>query len=243
MHGDLSFRPTRIGATQREVQACRTATAREQGRRRRTLSPDGLDEHDDEPLPRSRRMFTKRPHSLLDLKDAGPFSPPLVPPRSPLRPTSLRSTDTPMPSPSDSPSSVVRPHSFGSLTALLDSLAADQSSFDKELPLPPGFEDDLPHNDHILEDIDDESSSSSDDLARELGVPIDPTTSPPLDTASASTNQPAIMTKRMHALEELLSSERAYASDLALIRDIHIPLALGKSLRCVFHSTASHAPI
>ncbi|KAI6046273.1 hypothetical protein EDC04DRAFT_2864786 [Pisolithus marmoratus] len=35
------------------------------------------------------------------------------------------------------------------------------------------------------------------------------------------------MTKRMHALFELLSSERAYASDLALIRDIHIPLALG----------------
>ncbi|KAF8557908.1 hypothetical protein OG21DRAFT_1456688 [Imleria badia] len=35
------------------------------------------------------------------------------------------------------------------------------------------------------------------------------------------------MTKRIHALRELLSSERAYASDLALIRDIHVPLALG----------------
>ncbi|KAI0343603.1 hypothetical protein BDW22DRAFT_1316527, partial [Trametopsis cervina] len=35
------------------------------------------------------------------------------------------------------------------------------------------------------------------------------------------------MPKRTHALLELLSSERAYASDLALIRDIHIPLALG----------------
>ncbi|KIJ51253.1 hypothetical protein M422DRAFT_776540 [Sphaerobolus stellatus SS14] len=33
--------------------------------------------------------------------------------------------------------------------------------------------------------------------------------------------------KRKHALTELLSSERAYASDLALIRDVHIPLALG----------------
>lgn len=34
-------------------------------------------------------------------------------------------------------------------------------------------------------------------------------------------------TKRYHALHELLSSERAYASDLALIREVHIPLALG----------------
>lgn len=33
--------------------------------------------------------------------------------------------------------------------------------------------------------------------------------------------------KRNRALIELLSSERTYASDLALIRDIHIPLALG----------------
>ena len=33
-------------------------------------------------------------------------------------------------------------------------------------------------------------------------------------------------TKRYHALHELLSSERAYASDLALIREVHIPLAL-----------------
>ena len=40
---------------------------------------------------------------------------------------------------------------------------------------------------------------------------------------------PNPMTKRHHALQELLSSERAYASDLALICDVHIPLALGKS--------------
>jgi hypothetical protein len=38
------------------------------------------------------------------------------------------------------------------------------------------------------------------------------------------------MTKRHHALHELLSSERAYASDLALIREVHIPLALGEVL-------------
>lgn len=46
----------------------------------------------------------------------------------------------------------------------------------------------------------------------------------PPTTPSSST-----VSKRVHALLELLSSERAYASDLALIRDIHIPLALGAS--------------
>ncbi|EMD33248.1 hypothetical protein CERSUDRAFT_98842 [Gelatoporia subvermispora B] len=39
---------------------------------------------------------------------------------------------------------------------------------------------------------------------------------------------PAVTSKRTHALLELLSSERSYASDMALIRDIHIPLALGQ---------------
>jgi len=41
-------------------------------------------------------------------------------------------------------------------------------------------------------------------------------------------SSPPSMSKRKHALLELLSSERAYASDLALIRDMHIPLALGE---------------
>ncbi|EAU91189.2 hypothetical protein CC1G_06824 [Coprinopsis cinerea okayama7 len=48
---------------------------------------------------------------------------------------------------------------------------------------------------------------------------------PPQPSATA---QP--MTKRQHALHELLSSERAYASDLALIREVHIPLALGQTV-------------
>lgn len=37
----------------------------------------------------------------------------------------------------------------------------------------------------------------------------------------------SIMTKREHALHELLSSERAYCSDLVLVQENHIPLALG----------------
>jgi hypothetical protein len=54
--------------------------------------------------------------------------------------------------------------------------------------------------------------------------------SSPLSSKAPSVSQQPLMTKRQHALHELLSSERAYASDLALMRDIHIPLALGKFL-------------
>ena len=36
-----------------------------------------------------------------------------------------------------------------------------------------------------------------------------------------------VMTKRQHALSELVDSERAYANDLALIRNVHLPLAQG----------------
>ncbi|KAG8739509.1 hypothetical protein FRC11_000683, partial [Ceratobasidium sp. 423] len=46
---------------------------------------------------------------------------------------------------------------------------------------------------------------------------------------STTTSLPEQKTsKRTHALLELLSSERAYASDLALIRDIFLPLAQGR---------------
>lgn len=48
----------------------------------------------------------------------------------------------------------------------------------------------------------------------------------PASSASSLVQQPP-MTKRQHALHELITSERAYASDLALIREVHIPLALG----------------
>ncbi|KAF5354973.1 hypothetical protein D9756_005535 [Leucocoprinus leucothites] len=53
---------------------------------------------------------------------------------------------------------------------------------------------------------------------------------PPLLLTSKEKEGPStpVLTKRQHVLHELLSSERAYASDLALIREVHIPLALGK---------------
>lgn len=49
------------------------------------------------------------------------------------------------------------------------------------------------------------------------------------ETASELERPQKLLSKREHALHELLSSERAYASDLALIREVHLPLALGES--------------
>lgn len=261
------------------------------GRRKggeRTAPDEDRSQHDQRPSPRSRRVGIvflpqnyKRPHSLLDLKDAARIcgqssndvgnnsptpiaNPPVIPPRSPLRPVSLRyqelqdpSNTTPLPTPAsqhinlDIPlhtdarghqmdtvqslrtsKEVLRRHSLGSLTAILDSLAADPTTFhEKELPLPPDYDDDLSKttqsdSDEDDSDTDTEPESPSEALAEELGVPINPT--PATDVVTLNSGQHAVMTKRMHALFELLSSERAYASDLALIRDIHIPLALGQ---------------
>lgn len=59
-------------------------------------------------------------------------------------------------------------------------------------------------------------------------------------SASASSSTPALaahITKRTHALTELLTSERVYASDLAIMRHVHIPLALGQPP--LFHPPSS----
>ncbi|KAB5591604.1 RhoGEF domain containing protein [Ceratobasidium theobromae] len=53
---------------------------------------------------------------------------------------------------------------------------------------------------------------------------------------------PPPKTKRTHALLELLSSERAYASDLALVRDIYLPLARGRPSSYPLPSAAHKQP-
>lgn len=123
-----------------------------------------------------------------------------------------------------------RRHSMGSLAALLETLAAEPASFhDKALPRTPSYDGDSFQTEHYDGgeelDLEVDSASSSDSFAQELGNPSSPGTAS--DADAPPSNPPTSMTKRMHALRELLSSERAYASDLALIRDIHIPLALG----------------
>lgn len=53
-------------------------------------------------------------------------------------------------------------------------------------------------------------------------------------SSSSLLNTPVPLTKRQHALQELLTSERAFAQDLLLIHDLHIPLALGSVALIVF---------
>lgn len=88
----------------------------------------------------------------------------------------------------------------------------DAAELSKALPL-------RPDSPFALSPMDDEVASSSS--ASSHGQQTTPT-----------------FTKRQHALHELLASERAYASDLALVREIYIPLAIG-----TFHlsfTTLSH---
>lgn len=66
--------------------------------------------------------------------------------------------------------------------------------------------------------------------ARQDSVVIDTDLQPepgPSSSTSSLGHPPQTLSKRTHALLELLTTERAYASDLALIRDVHVPLALG----------------
>ncbi|KAG9312331.1 hypothetical protein JVU11DRAFT_7647 [Chiua virens] len=167
----------------------------------------------------------KRPQSLQNLKS---LNPPAIPPRSPLRPRPKHKHSLPLLHNHDDSRLILMPslrESFGgSLTALLATLEAETLQ-DKALPLPPDQEDELTldYGDEIEEedyDPDVSPPSSTDSFTLELpSVPA--VAGPTLPT------QPTVMSKRIHALRELLSSERAYTSDLALIRDIHIPLALG----------------
>ncbi|KAI0752811.1 hypothetical protein C8Q80DRAFT_1096780 [Daedaleopsis nitida] len=105
--------------------------------------------------------------------------------------------------------------SFGSISGLLDqplsaTLARRPTTPDKPLPLTPQPSDPIP----LSDDPDDD----------------DDTLLPTMSTSSRSSATTGIsgISKRNHALTELLTSERSYASDLALIGDVYIPLALGQ---------------
>ncbi|KAJ3969654.1 hypothetical protein EV361DRAFT_951286 [Lentinula raphanica] len=185
--------------------------------------------------PRSRRVGTVRPQSTYDtpFTPSSPSSPPVttsasvrptIPTRSPLRPSPGKTAvsaspstpesalssafiklSTPTPSEDDfDPAAMplsfqMRNRSFPSLNGLVDALP-DDTVF-KALPL-------RPESPFALSPMEDEAASSS--------------------SASSHGQQPTpTFTKRQHALHELLASERAYASDLALVREIYIPLAIG----------------
>ena len=79
--------------------------------------------------------------------------------------------------------------------------------------------------------LDDSSLRPSSKLpdSNVIDTNVQPASGPSSSTSSLS-QAPQTLSKRTHALLELLTTERAYASDLALIRDVHIPLALGTYL-------------
>lgn len=189
--------------------------------------------------PRSNHMTNSspdyhRPTSMYDHSSSGkalPSAPkafPPVPPRSPLRPRPhgiisstqvLQDARNLAAQVDDMP--LARSRSYSSLTGLLESMdlsnGSERLSRDYSLPSLP----DSPSLTSNANDLSDDASSSSSSLAQ----------------------TPPTMSKRAHALLELLSSERAYASDLALIRDIHIPLALGmRFLRSPIHDTDDALP-
>ncbi|KAF5387247.1 hypothetical protein D9757_006854 [Collybiopsis confluens] len=186
----------------------------------------------DQVQPRSRRVGIARPRSTYDrplspsstlLEDSSSLPPkPTLPVRSPLRPPPARSVisvssqdsalssafiklSTPTSSSSeDVDPAIIMPLSFQirnrSFPSLPDSLSEDVQ-VSKALPL-------RPDSPLALSPMEDEAASSSS--ASSLAQPSTPA-----------------FTKRQHALHELLASERAYASDLALVREVYIPLAIG----------------
>ncbi|TFK22571.1 hypothetical protein FA15DRAFT_671365 [Coprinopsis marcescibilis] len=153
--------------------------------------------------------------------------PPVVPLRSPLRPparsiSSQHTASSRRASADSPPFSVVgetamneRDSLFASIDDLLDAVngVSVEQSFPKSLAVRP-----------------DSPIAASLDARSRVTRKSDSSSSTSSGQTPAAVSSKRTMTKRQHALHELLSSERAYASDLALIREVHIPLALGQTV-------------
>ncbi|KAI0302442.1 hypothetical protein B0F90DRAFT_1714807 [Multifurca ochricompacta] len=158
-------------------------------------------------------------------------SPPL-PARSPLRPPA-RSLIAPKDAYIlDMPTSMLR---MGSLTSfsldtLVDNLPSSNFIIDgafllnvNEKPkVPPLIS--MPRTPSPDKPLPITPSSTSSPTLTEDSIPDSLSVRDPIDSPPPSAILPP---KRTHALLELIESERAYASDLALIRDIHLPVAHG----------------
>lgn len=195
--------------------------------------------------PHSRRVDPERssgPQSIQDSSSSTPpssnishqpssssssepstTSPP-IPPRSPLRPVAQPARGPlacTQPADADDADQMPLLHarSYGTISGLLDqplsaSLARRPTTPDKPLPLTPQPSDSMPLP---LSSVDPEEDDDDETLL------------PKSMSTSSRSSAPTIVSKRDHALSELLASERSYASDLAVIGDVHVPLALGGS--------------
>jgi len=173
------------------------------------------DPNDPDPFPSSLRAMNSEP--LPTTRFPRSPLPPSIPPRNPLRQkaSSVRNVDNDRPfSPPTSPARMQIVHTqslplLGPVKTIAvnsnEAVNVDEKQLGKSLSESPIM---VPLSPVDIDDGDSSTGSSS--------------------ILTNSMSPPPTVSKRNHALLELLSSERAYASDLALIRDIHIPLALGE---------------
>jgi hypothetical protein len=189
---------------------------------------------------------------LVDTASHGPLdqlsskSPPL-PPRSPLRP---RPPARSLAVPKDAriqvmPTPILRMSSSTSFSfdTLVDSLPTTNiiidGAFINEKPKAPPFLS-MPRTPSPDKPLPITPLSTSTPTSTDENIFDSPSTrdSPP----PSATLPPKVptngVTKRTHALLELIESERVYASDLALIRDVHLPVALGTCFIFTFHTSA-----
>jgi hypothetical protein len=186
--------------------------------------------------PRSPLVHTASSHRPPQLELQSSKSPPL-PPRSPLRPQASSRPDSQDATVQDMPPPMLRMSSLStfSVETLIDSLPAssiiidgtflsDKSKPPRLLPVSrtPSPDKPLP-----ITPLSTSSPTSIDDSTLDSPRLPDLRHSPPSSAAVPSKAVTNGTSKRTHALLELIESERAYASDLALIRDIHLPVALG----------------
>ncbi|KAG0699604.1 hypothetical protein DFH29DRAFT_1001843 [Suillus ampliporus] len=113
-------------------------------------------------------------------------------------------------------------------------IPSSRSPHHKELPLPPST---LPFSLPIKSRTrTDNRLELSEDRAAMASIAVgeqDPTMAPSPPTPA--------LTKHRHALLELLTSERAYASNLALIRDVYMRLASGSTYPAETDPDPEHA--
>ena len=113
---------------------------------------------------------------------------------------------------------------------------------DKPLPIVPLFPPSLSSIDGSTRYSDSTLDSTLDSISLRNRIDTLPST-PTIPAKDISTG----LSKRTHTLLQLIESERAYASDLALIRDVHLSVALGTCIIFLFPSLyiffLSHTPL
>lgn len=183
----------------------------------------------------SRNSYASTTSNFSSSSAGGSSMPPSVPARSPLRRPSAKSTasfsgilkefdlapNSPLPL---SPTSLYSTTTHGGPNPNYGSFGAGSGALPRPSPERP-----LPRRPSDASESEASLSSETMLNPNPSFTSFAPTLTP--DNASILTatvpSEAKKASKRKNALLELLSSERAYAADLALVRDIHVPLSKG----------------